>query len=93
MKNATSHTMGPILPSTPTQHRYSLRKITHTHTHARTHARISYESNRSQAHIKKSLYLFFYKAYTCSLLRVHIMRVVVLTTSYYHNCWTFRLTE
>ena len=48
-KNATSHTMGPILPSTPTQHRESMRKI--THTHARTHAVISYESNRSQAYI------------------------------------------
>ena len=56
-KNATSHTMRPILPSTPTQHRDSMRKITHTQTHARTHARtrthavISYESNRSQAYI------------------------------------------
>ena len=59
-KNATSHTMGPILPSTSTQHRDSMRKITrthartHTHTHTHTHAyiAISDESNRSiLAHI------------------------------------------
>ena len=37
-KNAKSHTMGPILPSTPSQHRDSTHTHTHTHTHARTHA-------------------------------------------------------
>ena len=37
-RNATSHTMGPILPSTPTQHQQSMRKITHTSIHARTRA-------------------------------------------------------
>ena len=78
-RNATSHTMGPILPSTPTQHQHSMRKITHTSIHARTHARaqahthththaytaVSDESNRSLAY-KKAYTCFFYKAFTCS---------------------------
>ena len=52
-KNETSHTKGPILPSTPSQHRDS----THTRTHARTRARtLQY---RSLAYIKKKLILVF----------------------------------
>ena len=81
MKNGTSLTMGLILSFTPTQHRDSMQKIrqtdtnAHTHTHAHTHAYTanSDESNRSLAYIKnKFILVFLYKAYTCSLLSVHI---------------------
>ena len=52
-QNATSHTMRPILPSTPTQHRDSMRKITHTHTHTHTHVRTHARTHaRTRAHAR-----------------------------------------
>ena len=68
MKNGTSLTMGPILPSTPTQHRDIMQKIrqtdTHAHTHTCTHTHAytanSDESNSSLAYIKNKFILVFY---------------------------------
>ena len=75
-RNATSHTMGPILPSTPTQHQHIMRKITHTSIHARTHARAqahTHTNTHTEAHAyyavsdESNRSLAYKKAYTCFL--------------------------
>ena len=44
-ENATFHTMGQIMPSTPAQHADSMRKShTHKHTHTYTHTHMPISS-------------------------------------------------